>query len=344
VGVSTAREAAESQLRAAANAERHAIALLKAAVASDTLTASKVGEIRSLAAEATAFRVSSDQIYRNEVALARHARTSGQVTKGLAATSAGFFGLRGAVLAASLPFLAATIALTGFAKTVGQAGELQRSLREFQAVSGATAQQLTQVRGVVRELGADLTLPAVSANDAAKSLTELSKAGLTTEDSIDAVRGSLQLAVSANIEVGDAAEAAASQLNAFGLAGDQASRVTNLLAGASIAAQGEIGDFIQAFAQVSATAKQSGLSIEQTAALLAQLARAGLQGGAAGTALRVMLTRICYFKNRNACCKMGNLVHSIRVLKYLLLFFEHLKHPVCHNKASDNIQSTKHYC
>lgn len=219
-------------------------------------------------------------------------RSRSQFNRGLVGTSAGFLGLRGAVLAASGPFLAATIGLTALGKVVSSASELQGSLRTFQATTGASAETMQQASDYAIQLGGDLSLPATSATDAAVAMTELAKAGLSIKDSFGATRGVLQLAVAGNLSVSDAATIAASQLNAFGLAGDQAARVTNLLAGASIAAQGDIKDFAVAYQQSSAAAKQAGVSIEQTNALLTELARAGIRGSDAGTSLRVMLLRL----------------------------------------------------
>jgi hypothetical protein len=134
--------------------------------------------------------------------------------------------------------------------------QLEEELNVFQAVTQATDDQMRRVAEAARQLGADISLPATTAVDAATALTELAKAGLSIEDSLGAVRGTLQLAAAAELSAGEAAEFVATQLNAFGLAGTDAVRVADLLAGASIAAQGSIRDFGFAFAQVSAVANR----------------------------------------------------------------------------------------
>jgi TP901 family phage tail tape measure protein len=288
----TAVEAASAQARAATIAQKYSAALLADATAAATLDKVLLRQIVILNEQAVALGVSSAASLEAAKAAAVHGRSASQASRGIIATSATFLGLRGAVLASSLPFLAATIAVTAFAKVVGSAGDLQRSLREFQAVSGANAVQMEQVSRAAKELGADLSLPSISAQDAATAMTELAKAGLSVQDAMDATRSTLQLSVAANLGVGEAAKIAASQLNAFDLAGTEAQRVTDLLAGASIAAQGEIADFAKAFQQTSSVAKQAGLSVEQTTTFLTQLAKAGIQGSDAGTSLRVMLTRL----------------------------------------------------
>lgn len=220
------------------------------------------------------------------------ARRFGQMRTGLVSSFAALTGLRGAVLAASGPFLAAAIAATAFIKSLQAFAEFEQQLNIFAATAEATGSEMEQVSELARELGADLSLPAVSATDAAVALTELSKAGLSVEDAMGGARGVLQLATAAGITVGEAAQFAANELNAFGLAGDQATRVADVLTNAANSAQGSISDFGLAFKQSAAVANLVGLSLEDTAAQLTVLARAGLQGSDAGTSLRVALLRL----------------------------------------------------
>lgn len=187
---------------------------------------------------------------------------------------------------------AAIAAGLAFKSAVGSAAEFEKQLNTFQAVTGATADQIEAVRKESLALGGDTSLAAQSAGDAAVAMTELAKAGLSVKDSLAAARGVLELAGAAEIGAGEAARIVATELNAFKLSGDQATRVVDLLASASIAAQGDMTDFAAAFQQVSAVANQSGLSVEQTTAALTQLAKAGIQGSDAGTSLRTFLLRL----------------------------------------------------
>ena len=216
----------------------------------------------------------------------------GQFQKGLTASLASLTGLRGAVLAASGPFLAAAVASAAFLKSLQEFADFEQELNVFAATTEATAEQIENVSDLAAQLGRDLSLPAVSATDAATAMTELAKAGLSVEEAMAGARGVLQLSTAAGIGVGEAAQFAANELNAFGLAGDQAVRVADVLANAANAAQGNISDFGLAFKQAAAVANQVGLSLEATAAQLAVMARAGLSGSDAGTSLRVSLLRL----------------------------------------------------
>jgi TP901 family phage tail tape measure protein len=175
---------------------------------------------------------------------------------------------------------------------VGETARFETNLNTFQVVAGATADEMERVTRAAEQLGADITLPAVSASDAAEAMTELSKAGLSVQDSIDGARGVLQLAAAAAIDNATAVELAASALNAFGLSGREAVTVADTLANAANAAQGSIVDIGTAMAQAAAVGRQVGLSFQDTATFLTILAKNGLRGSDAGTSLRTALIRL----------------------------------------------------
>lgn len=175
---------------------------------------------------------------------------------------------------------------------IKSAAQFESQMLTLQAVTQSTDAEMKDISSTALALGADLSLPSTSATDAATALLELSKAGLSVADSLAAAKGVLQLATAASIDAGTAAQITATQLNAFKLSGDQAVRVAELLADASIAAQGEITDFAAGFAQAGAVAAQAGVSFEDTTALLTMLGRAGLKGADGGTSLRTTLLRL----------------------------------------------------
>lgn len=185
--------------------------------------------------------------------------------------------------------IAAGYAIKG---AIRSTADFEHQLNVFQATTGATAEEMVRVTEKAKALGADLSLPSTSAGDAALAMTELAKAGLTVNDALAGSIGTLQLAAAAQLDVGSAAQFVATELNAFGLAGDQATHIADLLAGASIAAQGDIRDFGTAMQQVSAVSRQVDLSVESTTGALTELALAGLKGADGGTSLRTTLLRL----------------------------------------------------
>jgi TP901 family phage tail tape measure protein len=177
----------------------------------------------------------------------------------------------------------------GLKSALSAAGEFESTLNSFQAVASATSAEMKQVSKRARELGRDITLPATSAKDAAEAMTELAKGGLSVKQSMKAAKGVLQLAAAAQIGNAEAATIAARALNAFGLSGNKAGMVADVLANAANASTGEITDFAMGLQQSSAVAKQWGLSINETTAALMEMSDAGIVGSDAGTSLKTML-------------------------------------------------------
>lgn len=214
------------------------------------------------------------------------------LARGAGATGLSLLGVRGATLAASAAFLVGAAAVASFAKAIKSATDLETEINVFGEITKATTAQMKLAAEEARKLGADITLPAVGANDAAEAFSELAKAGLDVKDSIEGARGVLQLATAANISNAEAVQLAASALNAFGLAGEEATRVADLLTGAANEAQGSVSDMGIALQQSSAVSRLAGISLEDTVAFLTLLARNGLRGSDAGTSLRTALTRL----------------------------------------------------
>lgn len=208
-------------------------------------------------------------------------------------------------------FKAGAVAATGFGAAiigaVKAAGNFEQSLNVFQSVSKASAVQMKAVSDQAKRLGADMSLPATSAKDAADAMLELSKGGLSVAQTMDAARGVLQLSAAATIDNATAATIVARALKSFGLAGTDASRVADVLANAANASTGEITDFALGLQQSSAVARLTGLTLNETTAALMQLADAGIVGSDAGTSLKTMLQALIPTSERqsNAMKKLG---------------------------------------
>jgi len=180
----------------------------------------------------------------------------------------------------------------GLASVIKLGNEYQGNLNELQAVSGATAIQMAKVGQTAKALGADMTLPATSAADAANAMVELAKGGLSVDEAMQAAKGTLQLAAAAQVDGATAAELQSAALNSFGLAADQAGRVADVLANtanASASSMIDVGNSLKYVAPVSAALK---VSIEDTAAAIGLLANQGVKGEQAGTSLRGILASL----------------------------------------------------
>lgn len=180
----------------------------------------------------------------------------------------------------------------GIGAAIKLGNEYAANLNQLQAVSGATGVEMARVGAAARELGSDLSLPATSGADAAAVMLELAKGGFTLQESMDAARGTIQLAAAAQIEGAAAAEIQAAALNQFQLSAKDASRVADVLANTSNAASGSINDVALALKYVGPVANAIGISIEDTASAIGLLAQNGILADNAGTALRGMIASL----------------------------------------------------
>ncbi|OUC77288.1 phage tail tape measure protein [Gordonia lacunae] len=173
--------------------------------------------------------------------------------------------------------------------SIGAGMDFTGALNTLQAVSGATAQQVAEVGRRARELGTDSQLASTSSIDAANAMLELAKGGFTVEQSMQAARGTLQLAAAAQISAAEAATIQSQALQAFGQDATYAGKTADILANAANASSAEITDVAQALQQSGTVANQFGLSMSDTAASIALLANAGIKGSDAGTLLKSTL-------------------------------------------------------
>ncbi|MFT3871062.1 MAG: phage tail tape measure protein [Nocardioides sp.] len=182
------------------------------------------------------------------------------------------------------------VAAAGLGAAILKAANFDEAMSHVQAATHETADTMGQLRDAALEAGQRTVY---SATEAAGAIEELAKAGVSTRDILGGgLDGALDLAAAGTLDVGQAAEIAASAMNQFGLEGTQVPHIADLLAAAAGKAQGEVSDMGQALGNVGTIASQMGLSIEETTGALASFASAGLIGAEAGTAFKSFLLHL----------------------------------------------------
>ena len=171
-----------------------------------------------------------------------------------------------------------------------RAAEFDQAMSNVQAATHESAENMGLLRDAALEAGADTVY---SAKEAAGAIEELAKAGLSTQSIIGGgLTGALDLAAAGGLDVADAAGIASTTLQQFGLSGDKASHVADVLAAGAGKAMGDVSDLSMALSQSGTVAAQFGLSLEETTGSLAAFASKGLLGSDAGTSFRSMLLRL----------------------------------------------------
>jgi len=171
-----------------------------------------------------------------------------------------------------------------------EAANFNAQMDYFQSISGATANQMDQIRQ--KALALDQTTM-FSTQDIANMFVELAKAGEGTDQIVGGVADAVvNLAQAAQIPLNSAVTTVVSVLNAYNLSASQAAEVSDRLAGAANASILEVSDLATSLKYVSGVADQLGISFNETTTALDLLGQAGIKGSMGGTELRQILVSI----------------------------------------------------
>lgn len=218
--------------------------------------------------------------------------------KGVAEAGKAASDLEGKTADAGRAATTAGLALTGFgvaaigafAYAVNAAADFEKSLSEFKATTGSTADQMDLIREKALQLGADTKF---SAKEAADAMVELGKQGLSVDQIMGgAADATTSLAAAGGIELPEAASIAAAALNQFKLQAKDLPHVADQLAGAANASATGVSELGRAMTFVGPVAQAMGFSIEDTIGALSLFANNGIDATKAGTALRAILSRL----------------------------------------------------
>lgn len=200
-------------------------------------------------------------------------------------------GLSSALSTLAPVFLGIGAATAGiFGVAISQAADFEQSMTVVGAVSGATGQAFADLKQLALDMGAQT---AFSAKEAADAMGELAKGGVSTADIMGgALQAALNLAAAGGLSLADAASITANALAIFGLDGTQAAQVADTFAAAANASTISVEDLQQSMIYVGPVAAALGISIQETAAAIAELGANGIAGSQAGTALRTMLVSL----------------------------------------------------
>ncbi len=164
--------------------------------------------------------------------------------------------------------------------------DFDQAMADVQSITKATAKDFDRLRESAKKLGGSTKFTAVEVAGLQK---EYSKLGFTTNEILNAQEATLALAAATNTELPRAAEVVGVTIRQFRLNASEAGRVTDVMAESFTSSGLDMEKFAESMKFVGPAAKASGLSIEETTALLGQLADAGITGSMAGTSLRQIM-------------------------------------------------------
>ena len=185
-------------------------------------------------------------------------------------------------------FLTLPIAGAG-AAVVKTAGEFDKSMAEVRAITGTTGKDFDALRQQAIDLGGST---AYSAVEVANAMTEMGKAGWSSQQILDGMSGVLDAAAASGEDLGSVSTIVADAISGFGLEAKDATHVADLLAQAANAGTIDITDMGESFKYVAPVAHAMGFSIEDCSTALLAMSNAGIKGSQAGTSLRTMMLNL----------------------------------------------------
>ena len=183
-----------------------------------------------------------------------------------------------------------TIPLAGIGvAAVKTSADFSQAMSAVKAISGATGSEFDSLREKALDLGAST---AFSASEVADGMTEMAKAGWTSQQILDGMSGVLDSAAASGESLATVSTIVADAITGFGLAASDSTKVADLLAQAANSGTIDINDLGESFKYVAPVAKAMGYNIEDVTTALSAMSQAGIKGSQAGTSLRTVFTNM----------------------------------------------------
>ncbi|MDR4198272.1 phage tail tape measure protein [Bacillus altitudinis] len=193
----------------------------------------------------------------------------------------------GIVQTAALAVGGAVVA--GIGVSVKTAADFEQAMSKVQSISGATGQDFEALRKVAMDLGESTKF---TATEAAQGLQYLAMAGFSVKDQIGSLPAVLNMAAAASVDMGTSADIVSNIMTGFGIASEDSTYAVDVLVKTMTSANTDLLQLGDAMKYVAPVATSLGFTFEETAAAVAKMSDAGIQGSMAGTALRAGMLRL----------------------------------------------------
>lgn len=242
-----------------------------------------------LTAETTRLETEVDKLKDQQVDLKKTMDEAGEGAKGFGEKSV-----------EALDTVESVLATAGIAKALGEikdaymdcintAGDFEASMSNVEALSGASGDELEALSDKAKEMGASTKF---TAGESADALSYMALAGWNTQSMLEGISPVLNLAAAANMDLAQASDIVTDYLTAFGLKASDTTHFVDVMAYAMAHSNTDVIQLGEAYKACASTATSLGYSVEETTAVLATMANAGVKGGEAGTALNAIFTRL----------------------------------------------------
>jgi TP901 family phage tail tape measure protein len=194
---------------------------------------------------------------------------------------AGSLGMLWATWGSTVPILAGAAIGSSMVSVFKIGKDVEYQLKFVSALAGGAAVDMEAFGAAVR---GNMVMP----GEAAQALRGLAQNGLSASEALQALPPILALATAGEMALGEAALGATGVMAAFSLTVNDLGRISDVFAKAASISNTSVTGMVEAMKQASTVADVYNVSLEETAAALAVMAKRNIEGSAAGTAYRNM--------------------------------------------------------
>lgn len=177
----------------------------------------------------------------------------------------------------------------GLKDTIDTYKDFEAAMSQVQAISGATASELTQLNNKAKEMGATTKF---TATESAEAFNYMAMAGWKTNEMLSGIEGILSLAAASGEDLATTSDIVTDALTAFSMKASDAGRFSDVLAAAASNANTTVSGMGETFKYAGAMAGSLRYSIEDVALMTGLMANSGIKGTMSGTALNTIFTRL----------------------------------------------------
>ncbi|TFW49207.1 phage tail tape measure protein [Bacillus sp. 005/A4HT-01/001] len=179
--------------------------------------------------------------------------------------------------------------VAGIGVSVKTAADFEQAMSKVQSISGATGQDFQDLQNIAMKLGETTKF---TATEAAQGLQYLAMAGFSVKDQVGSLPAVLNMAAAASVDMGTSADIVSNIMTGFGIASEDSTYAVDVLVKTMTTANTDLLQLGDAMKYVAPVSTALGFSFEETAAAVAKMSDAGIQGSMAGTALRAGMLRL----------------------------------------------------
>ena len=169
------------------------------------------------------------------------------------------------------------------------AGDFQAGMSEVSAITGATGNDLAKLENQAKELGSTTKF---SARDAAEGMKFFGMAGYDTNQIMNALPATLNLAAAGGTDLGIACDIVSDAMTGLGMSANETAKFTDIMAATITNSNTSVELMGETLRYVGPVAGTLGIGMGDLSVAIGLMGNAGIKGSQAGTALRSGLTNL----------------------------------------------------